>query len=51
VTLSKQQHLIEAAQTYLQTHPEQDGDWRIDVIAVQRTADGPQIHHIENAVG
>lgn len=51
VTPSKQQHLIEAAQTYLQAHPEHDGDWRIDVIAVQRAADGPQIHHIENAVG
>lgn len=51
VTPAKQQHLIEAAQTYLQEHPGQDGDWRIDVIAVQRAADGPQIHHIENAVG
>jgi putative endonuclease len=47
---AKQLHLIEAAQTYLQAHPEQDGDWRIDVIAVQRAADGCQIHHIENAV-
>ena len=51
VTPAKQQHLIEAAQSYLQAHPEHDGDWRIDVIAVQRSADGPQIHHIENAVG
>jgi putative endonuclease len=51
VTPAKQQHLIEAAQNYLQSHPEQDGDWRIDVIAVQRAPDGPQIHHIENAVG
>ena len=51
VTPAKQQHLIEAAQSYLQAHPEHDGDWRIDVIAVQRSPDGPQIHHIENAVG
>jgi putative endonuclease len=52
VTPTKQQHLIEATQTYLQTLTEQeDGDWRIDVIAVERAADGPQIHHIENAIG
>lgn len=51
VTPSKQQHLIDCALTYLQQHREQDGDWRIDVIAVQRGPGGPQLHHIENAVG
>lgn len=50
ITPAKQQHLYESALTYLQEHAEWDGDWRIDVIAVTRGADGPQITHFENAV-
>jgi len=52
VTLRKQAHLLAAAQAYLQAHPELEGDWRIDVIAVQRqSADSqPVITHFENAV-
>ena len=47
----KQQHLIESAQAYLQAHPDFEGDWRIDVVAVTRGTDRePNIHHIENAV-
>ena len=50
VTPAKQQHILESAQTYLQEHPEFDGDWRVDVIAISRTQDGePEIHHFENA--
>jgi putative endonuclease len=39
------------AHAYLAQHPEHDGDWQIDVIAV-RPADGllPEITHFENAV-
>ena len=52
VTPAKQAHLIQSAQAYLQTHPEQEGNWRIDVIAVRIVQpDGAvEIKHIENAV-
>lgn len=51
VTTSKQQHLYESSLTYLQTHPELNGDWRIDVIAITRGPGGPLIEHFENAFG
>lgn len=52
VTAAKQAHLIKSAQAYLQQHPDQAGDWRIDVIAVRtaRAAGPPEIKHFENAV-
>lgn len=51
VTPVKQQHLLEAAQTYLQAHPELDGDWRMDVVAIRRVPDGaPEILHFEDAL-
>jgi putative endonuclease len=52
VTLSKQTHLIHSAQAYLQSHPEQEGSWRIDVIAIRTDRSGglPEIKHFENAV-
>ncbi|MEW6718724.1 MAG: YraN family protein [Chloroflexota bacterium] len=52
ITLRKQEHLIEAAQAYLQEHPEFSGDWRIDVIAIhiKKPNARPDIRHIENAV-
>ncbi len=52
ITNSKRQHLIEASQKILQENPELDGDWRIDVIAIQKmdSADQPRIEHFENAV-
>ncbi len=48
----KQAHLLSSAQFYMQEHPELDGDWRIDVIAIQRLFPGkpPVITHFENAV-
>lgn len=52
ITKQKKQHLIESSQAYLQEHPELDGDWRIDVIAIQ-SLDGKKeicIEHFENAV-
>lgn len=52
VTASKQIHLIQSAQSYLQNHPERAGDWRIDVIAVRTHRGGskPEIKHFEDAV-
>ena len=51
VTLQKQAHLLNSAQAYLQDYPELDGDWRVDVIAIQRYHSGqsPEITHFENA--
>jgi putative endonuclease len=52
VTPRKQAHLLAAAQSYLQAHPELDGDWRVDVIAIQFLAGSvePELVHFENAV-
>jgi putative endonuclease len=52
ITPRKQAHLLAAAQAYLQAHPELEGDWRIDVIAVQRQPAHPKpvITHFENAI-
>ena len=53
ITPQKQAHLLAAAQAYLQAVPELDGDWRVDVIAIRRTAAAPggvEIIHFENAV-
>lgn len=52
VTPAKQAHLLQASQAYLQQHPEQFGDWRIDVIAIRtsRSAGPAEIKHFENAV-
>lgn len=52
VTARKQEHLLAAGQAYLQSHPELDGDWRVDVIAIQRDRSSrePHITHFENAV-
>lgn len=51
ITPKKQAHLLAAAQAYLQTNPELDGDWRIDVIAIRRIPDHEvEIVHFENAV-
>lgn len=52
VTPQKQAHILDAAQHYLQSHPEIDGDWRVDVIAIQGRPDNPdpQIVWFENAI-
>lgn len=51
VNQRKQQHLLNSAEHYIQEHPEVEGAWRIDVIAIRRFRDGrsPQITHFENA--
>jgi putative endonuclease len=49
ITRRKQEHLLRAAQHYLQSHPELGGDWRVDVIAIRRALDGPpEVVHFEN---
>jgi putative endonuclease len=52
VTSRKQAHMLAAAQAYLQQHPELEGSWRIDVIAIQRydPSRPPTILHFENAI-
>lgn len=50
VTAAKQEHLIAAAESYLQAHPAET-NWRIDVIAIQRRPHAePEIVHFEHAV-
>lgn len=53
VNLRKQAHLLNAAQYYIQQHPQEGGAWRIDVIAIRRGKGGrpAEIVHFENAVG
>ncbi len=51
VTPAKQQHLQDAAESYLQAHPDFSGDWRVDVISVQRLkGKPPELVHFENAL-
>lgn len=52
VTARKQAHLLAAVQAYLQSHPDFEGDWRIDVVAIQRLRpDQPEsIVHFVNAL-
>lgn len=52
ITEQKSAHLVDAAEYYLQTHPEDEVTWRIDLIAIvgrpgQRQ---PQIEWFENVV-
>jgi putative endonuclease len=51
VTARKRAHLLDAAQAYLQLHPELAGDWRVDVIAIllKGQDEAPEILHFENA--
>lgn len=51
ITEQKKIHLIDSAEAYFQLHPEFVGDWRIDVIAIQRYRQDqePEIIHFENA--
>jgi putative endonuclease len=52
ITPAKRAHLIAAAQAYLQAHSLQDRDWRIDVVAVEMSAQGQlwRVDVIENAI-
>jgi len=52
ITRRKREHMRAAALAYLQVHPELEGDWRIDVMAIYRP--DPQqpavVDYFENAV-
>ena len=52
VTHQKQEHLIAAAQSYIQTSTKTDIKWRIDVIAIRKLKPeiSPEIIHFENAI-
>lgn len=52
VTPQKRDRLVAAGQSFLQEHDDLAGNWRIDVIAIERSTDGqaPRITHYENAV-
>jgi putative endonuclease len=52
ITTKKREHLLRASQAYLQVHAESACDWRIDVIAIQRskTEKIPELKHFENAI-
>jgi len=51
VTPTKQAKLVKVARTYLQEHS-WEGDWRIDVVAVEMTSGGKllRVDLIKNAV-
>lgn len=51
VSTLKQQHMADAAESYLQSHTEHQGEWRVDVIAItRRVGKDPQVLHLENAL-
>jgi putative endonuclease len=52
VTEQKKAHLLDAAQAYLQDIPEFEGDWQVDVLAVEKIEAGkaPQIMHFKNVI-
>lgn len=52
VTSQKKEHLLDSAQSYLQSYPELSRDWRVDVIAIRcnTSSQPPEITHFENAI-
>ena len=51
ITPRKQEHLLNAARAYLQSHTELGGDWRVDVIAIRRMPGAPpEVVHFENVL-
>jgi putative endonuclease len=53
ITARKQEHLRRAAWSYLEETEQLDANWRIDVIAIERTSGGAvgRLDHYPNAVG
>ena len=51
VTEEKLEHMINSAENWIQSHPEYENNWRLDVIAVTGAinAQNPQIEWFENA--
>lgn len=53
VTISKQKHLLASAEWFLMDHPEYDGDWRVDVIAIRILSDNPdnlRLLHLKDVI-
>lgn len=52
ITRKKQAHMLAAAQSYLQEHPDLIGGWRIDVIAIQHYSTVGEVvfKHFENVI-
>jgi putative endonuclease len=52
ITTQKKAHLLSAAQSYLQARPEFNGDWRIDVLAIQFKGSSHELEiiHFENVI-
>ena len=52
VNRRKMGHMTSAAAFYVQNHPDNSGDWRIDVVAISRCSnpDQMEILHFENAL-
>ena len=52
ITPNKIRHMIESAEAFLQDHPEYEGGWQIDVIAIQvpNLDELPVIRFFENAI-
>ncbi len=43
----KKKHLTESALYFMQSHPEEQGDWRIDVISIQKDGEQNNPYRIE----
>ncbi len=52
ITHTKQIHMLNAAEAFLQANPDRDGVWRLDVIAIRKLAGElpPEIVHFENVL-
>jgi putative endonuclease len=52
ITNKKRQHMINAAEDYIQNHPSLEKGWRLDVIAIRKLPGNqtPEIVHFENVL-
>jgi putative endonuclease len=50
VNMKKMDHMIKAAQKYLQDHEEISCDWRIDVISIELKSGEPEINWFKNVI-
>lgn len=52
ITPRKTAHLLAAIEHYVQEHPDEVDEWRVDVIAIEVPREGrkPRITHFENAI-
>ena len=52
ITVRKQAHMLAAAESYIQEHPDLGNDWRIDVIAIlcQGSTKKHSLKHFENVI-